>query len=99
MTPVRMVRYVVLQGRQRRRVAKRGGLNQFLRIVGFMMLVVVLVIVGIGIGGVASVFGAYAYFTRDLPAPEQIEQADENFETTKIYDRTGQTLILSLIHI
>ncbi len=97
MTPVRMVRYVVLQGRQRRRVAKRGGLNQFLRIVGFMMLVVVLVIVGIGIGGVASVFGAYAYFTRDLPAPEQIEQADENFETTKIYDRTGQTLIYEVI--
>jgi len=46
---------------------------------------------------VSAVLGAYAYFTRDLPEPEQIEAAEENFETTKIYDRTGQVLLYEVI--
>jgi membrane peptidoglycan carboxypeptidase len=46
---------------------------------------------------VSAAAGAYAYFTRDLPEPEQIEAAEENFETTKIYDHTGGVLLYEVI--
>ncbi len=97
MTPIRIVRYVALQRRQRRRAEKHSGIQQFIRILGVMLLMVVFVVVGIVASGVGSTLGAYAYFTRDLPEPEQIEAAEESFETTKIYDRTGETLIYEVI--
>ena len=43
--------------------------------------------------GVGSVAGVYAYFAQDLPNPEQIETEQEDFETTKIFDRTGEHLL------
>jgi len=97
MTPIRIVRYVALQRRQRRRAQGRSGIRQLLRVVGVLLLVVLLVIVGVVAGGVSATAGAYAYFTRDLPEPEQIEAAEENFETTKIYNRTGETLLYEVI--
>jgi membrane peptidoglycan carboxypeptidase len=62
-----------------------------------VILMVLLVNLAAFLGGAGSVAGAYAYFTRDLPEPEEIEAAEENFETTKIYDRTGQTLLYEVI--
>jgi membrane peptidoglycan carboxypeptidase len=98
MTPVNIVRYIVLQQRQRRRVASRSGVNQLLRVIGTLLLTVVLVIMGIGAGGVGSVLGAYSYFTRDLPDLERVKFAkEEAFETTKIYDRTGDVLLYEVI--
>ncbi len=97
MTPIQTVRHVVLQRRQRRRIEGISGLRQFLRIVGVALLVVALVVVGLFIGGVSVVASAYNYFTRDLPEPQEIEAAERNFETSKIYDRTGQTLIYEVI--
>ncbi len=97
MTPVRIVRYVALQRRQRRRAEERTGSRQVLRAVGVLLLAVLFVTTGVVVSGVSAAAGAYAYFTRDLPEPEQIEAAEENFETTKIYDRTGQTLLYEVI--
>ncbi|MEA3338651.1 MAG: transglycosylase domain-containing protein [Chloroflexota bacterium] len=97
MTPIRIVRYIVLQRRQRRRSSERTGVSQLLRILSALLLVVLLVIVGTFASGVSAVAGAYSYFTRDLPEPEQIEAAGENFETTKVYDRTGQVLLYEVI--
>ncbi|HEY72989.1 MAG TPA: hypothetical protein G4N99_06920 [Thermoflexia bacterium] len=97
MTPIRIVRYVVLQRRQRRRAEERTGVSQLLRILGAALLVVLLVIMGTFAGGASAVAGAYSYFTRDLPEPEQIEAAEDNFETTKIYDRAGQILLYEVI--
>jgi len=96
-TPVRIVRYVALRRRQRRRARERTGTRQALRVVGILLFAVLLVITGVVVSGVSAAAGAYAYFTRDLPEPEQIEAAEENFETTKIYDRTGQTLLYEVI--
>lgn len=55
--------------------------------------------VGAFIGiSVAGLFAAYSYFAQDLPAPEQIEELTlTSFETTKIYDRTGQHLLYEVI--
>ncbi len=48
--------------------------------------------------GAVAVLGAYTYFTQGLPAPEQIEElALTSFQTTKIYDRTGQHLLYEVI--
>ena len=94
MTPIRIVRYVILQRRQRRRAEERTGVSQLLRVLGVLLLVALAVVVGTFASGVSAAAGAYSYFTRDLPEPEQIEAAEENFETTKIYDRTGQIAAL-----
>ena len=97
MTPIRIVRYVILQRRQRRRAEERTGVSQLLRVLGVMLLVALAVVVGTFASGVSAAAGAYSYFTRDLPEPEQIEAAEDNFETTKIYDRAGQILLYEVI--
>jgi len=97
MTPVRIVRHIALQGRQRRRAREQTGSRQLLRVVGILLLAVLLVTMTVIVSGASAVAGAYAYFTRDLPEPEQIEVAEKNFETTKIYDHTGQTLLYEVI--
>jgi membrane peptidoglycan carboxypeptidase len=96
-TPIRIIRHIVLQHRQRRRVAERTGVRQLLRVLGGLLLAILVAITITTVSGISSVFGAYAYFTRDLPEPEQIEAAEENFETTKIYDRTGEVLLYEVI--
>jgi len=96
-TPIRIVRYIALQRRQRRRAEERTGLSQLLRVAGILLLVVLLATVATFASGVGAAAGATAYFTRDLPEPEQIEAAEENFETTKIYNRTGETLLYEVI--
>ncbi|MDY6876398.1 MAG: transglycosylase domain-containing protein [Chloroflexota bacterium] len=97
MTPIGIVRYVALQRRHRRRAREGAGSRQLLRIVGILLLLVLSMTTGVVISGVGAAAGAYVYFTQDLPEPEQIEAAEETFETTKIYDRTGQTLLYEVI--
>ena len=46
---------------------------------------------------VAGTAGVYGYLTRDLPDPDEIQQAEENFETTVIYDSSGQTVLYEVI--
>ncbi|MCK4450576.1 MAG: transglycosylase domain-containing protein, partial [Anaerolineae bacterium] len=65
--------------------------------VGILLLVVLFVTTGVVLSGVGAAAGVYVYFTQDLPEPERIETAEENFETTKIYDRAGQTLLYEVI--
>ena len=68
-----------------------------LRFAAVAVVAVVFVIAGIVAGAVSAAGGAYSYFTRDLPEPGQIEAADENFETTKIFDHSGETLLYEVI--
>jgi len=46
--------------------------------------------------GVGTAVGVYAYFTQNLPDPSAIERTQQDFETTKIYDRTGQVLLYEI---
>ncbi len=48
------------------------------------------------LAAVGTVFGVYAYYAKDLPDPRDIETKQENFETTKIYDRTGKVLLYEI---
>jgi len=97
MTPVRIVRLIALQRRHRRQAQERSGVSQILRIAGILLLAVLLVTLGIGASGASAIVGTYAYFTRDLPEPHEIEAVEENFETTKIYNRGGDVLLYEVI--
>lgn len=46
--------------------------------------------------GIGSAYAVYDSFAQQLPDPTSIETEQEDFETTKIYDRTGQTLLYEL---
>ncbi|NLE44918.1 MAG: hypothetical protein GX620_09380 [Chloroflexi bacterium] len=97
MTPVHIVRHLAIKRRHRLAAREQGGLRQILRIASVLALAVAATVVVVIAGGVASAVGAYSYFTRDLPALEQVEQAEQTFETSKIYDRTGQILLYEVI--
>jgi membrane peptidoglycan carboxypeptidase len=49
------------------------------------------------VAGGAALLGVYWYFARTLPPPEDIIKAREQFETTLIYDRSGQTVLYQVI--
>jgi len=78
---------------RRRRRRGNGGPNLLVRLLIGAVTMAALSAVLIAASGVGAVAGVYAYYTRDLPNPEAIEYEQEEFETTKIYDRTGQHLL------
>jgi penicillin-binding protein 1C len=58
---------------------------------------VALFLFGIGVAA-ASAVAIYNFYAQDLPAPGEIaKQTSQSFKTTKIYDRTGQTLLYEII--
>ncbi|MBI4772174.1 MAG: transglycosylase domain-containing protein [Chloroflexi bacterium] len=92
----------ILRQRERRRAAARRGSRAALRwLSGAAASLAVLLALLTGVAGVA-IAGAYAYFTRDLPDVGQLALAfgpDNNqfFQTTQIFDRTGQHLLYEVI--
>jgi len=97
LSPTWIVRFVTLQRRQRRRASARSGPRRGLQIAGFALLLVFVAGLLVLSGAVGSVAGVYAYFAKDLPEPEQIEVVEQDFETTRIYDRSGEVLLYEVI--
>ncbi|MBZ0308333.1 MAG: transglycosylase domain-containing protein, partial [Anaerolineae bacterium] len=51
-----------------------------------------------GLTGIGSVVGVYAYYARELPPPSEIESAQNDaFQTTVLYDRTGQHVLYEIV--
>ncbi len=48
-------------------------------------------------GTTALAVGVYVYYARDLPNPDEIVKARQQFETTLIYDRTGKTVLYQVL--
>ena len=94
----RIIRVLVVTNRERRRQRSRTGLSLVLRIVGVAVLFSVLgnvLLAGLTIGTAAA---GYSAITANLPTPEDVRTASvETFETTKIYDRTGQHVLYEVI--
>ena len=88
---------VLRQRRERRKRAKGGPGRIVLQVV--VVLLAFLLIGGLGtfLAGVGPAAGVYAYYASDLPDPNEIVTRQETFETTKIYDRTGQVLLMEVI--
>jgi membrane carboxypeptidase/penicillin-binding protein len=53
-------------------------------------------VVGMFLVGVGSAYAVYDSFAQQLPDPTAIETEQEDFETSKIYDRTGNVLLYEL---
>jgi membrane peptidoglycan carboxypeptidase len=88
---------IVRHRRERRQVHNRRQARRTLHalVVAAVLLVLVLVLfVG---GGVALAVGVYVYYARDLPNPDDIVKAKQQFETTLIYDRTGKTVLYQVL--
>lgn len=62
-----------------------------------VLAAILVVIVGINVvmvgSAVGAVAGVYTFFARDLPDASAIETEQVEFETVRIYDRTGQYLL------
>lgn len=59
--------------------------------------ILTLAVIGTLVAGMFGViYSVYASFAAELPDPSAIETEQENFETTKIYDRTGETVLYEL---
>jgi membrane peptidoglycan carboxypeptidase len=86
----------ILIKRRRRERRWRNRPRPFLRLAQVLAAVLIAVIlanalvVGSAVGAVA---GVYAYFAQGLPDPSTIETKQEEFETVRIYDRTGDHLL------
>lgn len=73
----------------------------FSQVIGIGILGIVAIVVVGTMTGAAAAAGFYSYITQDLPDPANIEKIDTDtettFQTTKIYDRTGQVLLYEII--
>lgn len=70
---------------------------RLVQVLGVILLVFVAIntlMVGSAVGAVA---GVYSYFARDLPDASAIETEQEEFETVRIYDRTGEHLLFESV--
>jgi penicillin-binding protein 1C len=88
----------MMRERQARRRKARGGAGTALvRVLAVLAVLAVASVVLSIAAGIGTVAGVYAYYTKDLPDPNTIVTGQEKFETTKIYDRTGQILLREVI--
>ncbi len=89
----------IVQSRQRRRLSQKriSPLGIFLQLstgaFGCGCLALVLLVSAV-VGGASA---AYSYVTQDLPDPEDIQQAEEDFETTLIFDSSGREVLYEVI--
>ncbi|MCS7282049.1 MAG: transglycosylase domain-containing protein [Anaerolineae bacterium] len=97
MTPIRTLRLVTIQRRQRKRLRARTGLNALFRVLGVLLAVIFILNLIAFSGVVGSAMAVYSSIAQELPEPEQIEYAEQQFETTRIYDRTGEVLLWEII--
>ncbi len=91
-------RKVMVTRRRRRRILAQKP-KIFLYLANLVLLVVALVIAAFAamtLAGIGSAYAVYDSFARQLPDPTAIETEQEDFETTKIYDRTGQHLLYEI---
>ena len=83
---------------RRRRRRNQNGNNGHIAISLYLLVLpvatVALAVLLLIVAGMGTAVGVYAYFTKDLPAPEEVgRRTQEAFKTTSIYDRTGNTLL------
>ena len=89
--------WLLRQRRQRRKQAKGGTGMVALRLAGGLVVLMLFSVLLVILAGVGTVAGVYAYYTKDLPDPNEIVTAQKDFETTKIYDRSGRVLLMEVI--
>ncbi len=92
----------LIRRRQRRQLSAQYGARRVLRALASLAAALVAVAALAALAAAAAVSAVYAYFTQDLPTAADLQAAfspanPEFFQTTRLYDRTGQHLLLEVI--
>jgi membrane peptidoglycan carboxypeptidase len=92
----------IIRQRQARRAAARHGTRQALRALASVALAIAAGVLLSLVAAGGAVAGVYAFYTRDLPPAEALQAAfnpttSEFFQTTQVFDRTGQHLLYEVI--
>ncbi len=84
--------------RRRRLTNRHRSTPMMIRLtLGILAVLGGLLLTALGVG-VASAFSLYNYYAKDLPAPgEIVKQTQQQFKTTRIFDRTGTVLLYEII--
>ncbi len=83
--------------RRFRRKQQNGGLLA-LRFLLIFMIAVLLSLAMLPLAVAGGVYAVYATYVQSLPDPGEVEiRSTQAFETTRLYDRTGQTLLYEVI--
>ena len=88
---------MITRRRRRRSQEQKPRIGRY--ILGFftmMLIVVIFLIAGTFASAIASTYAVYNSFAQQLPDPTAIETEQEDFETTKIYDRSGLVLMYEI---
>ncbi len=89
---------LVLRQRRARRKRAKGGVGKIaLYVVAGLVTLALLSSLSSIATGVITAIVVYGSYAKDLPDPNEIVTAQEKFETTKIYDRTGRVLLMEVI--
>src|SRR5579862_7637546 len=91
------VNQIIRKRHDRKRMQKQTRSAQLARgvitaVIGLLIVIIATIILTSGLG-----VGIYFYYARDLPRPQEIVQARQQFESTLIYDRTGKTVLYQVI--
>jgi 1A family penicillin-binding protein len=86
-----------LNALRRRRNRKNNGSGLRRVLLAIPVAIAILAISG-ALAGAGAAVGVYAYYAKDLPAPEEVgrQSTQESFKTTKIYDRSGKTVLYEI---
>ncbi len=88
----------MILARRRRRRNRTTVWQVVSRLLAGLLTILVVLAGAAALSGALAAVGVYAYFAQDLPAANEIEMVEEHFETTKLYDRTGETLIYEIVN-
>ncbi|HLA45462.1 MAG TPA: transglycosylase domain-containing protein, partial [Aggregatilineales bacterium] len=88
----------IIRMRRRRRIQKNGDASRLVRWIGATTTTLVILIFAAAAGIIGLAVGTYLYYARELPPPSRLGVIQqESFETTVLYDRTGQTILYEII--
>jgi membrane peptidoglycan carboxypeptidase len=88
---------LLVKKRRTRRTSHKHSSRRIVGVLSLFAIFIVLFALVATVGTVSAAVGVYAYYARDLPNPDEIVKARQQFETTLIYDRTGQTVLYQVL--
>ncbi|MBX3085528.1 MAG: transglycosylase domain-containing protein [Anaerolineae bacterium] len=97
MRPAPDLTYIIRRRREQRLVQANRRRRRLVTAITIAIIVSIVGVLLLGVTGVAAAVGIYMTYARDLPPPSQIADIREEFQTTRIYDRTGQRVIYEVV--
>ncbi|MBO9309083.1 MAG: penicillin-binding protein, partial [Chloroflexi bacterium] len=91
------VAYIVRKRRARRKQSRQEQIRSALSILAMVLGGAAAALILAALSGVFIFIGVYNFYARDLPPPSEIVKVREQFETTLIYDRSGQTVLYQVL--